>query len=83
MSANAILSRLRQFLLGLTGCLFVGTLVELVFTGHTQEPVQLIPFVRIRPTGRQCGVDSATAQDPARLARLHEPGGAGQPLRAV
>jgi hypothetical protein len=44
MSDSFILTRLRRFLLMLTGILFVGTLVELVFTGHTQEPVQWIPF---------------------------------------
>ena len=45
MSADVTLFRLRRFLLVLAEVLFAGTLVELVFTGHTQEPVQLIPFV--------------------------------------
>src|SRR5581483_6032332 len=45
MSDSLILARLRRFLLALTGFLFVGTLVELVFTGHTKELVQWIPFI--------------------------------------
>jgi len=45
MSDSAILMRLRIFLLLLSGFLFIGTLLELVFTGHTEEPVQWVPFV--------------------------------------
>ncbi len=44
MNTDTILFRLRRFLLALAGFLFVGTLVELAFTGHTKEPVQWIPF---------------------------------------
>jgi hypothetical protein len=44
MSDTLVLARLRLFLLGLAGFLFVGTLVELVFTGHTDEPIQWVPF---------------------------------------
>jgi hypothetical protein len=45
MNANLILYRLQRFLLGLSGFLFAGTLVELAFRNHTRELVQLIPFV--------------------------------------
>ena len=45
MTAETILHRLRLFLLALVGFLFVGTLVELVFTEHTDKPVQFVPFV--------------------------------------
>jgi hypothetical protein len=45
MSADIILFRLRRFLLVLAYFLFAGTLVELVFTGHTEEPAQFIPFI--------------------------------------
>lgn len=44
MSSDIIVQRLRQFLLGLAGFLFVGTLAELVFINHTQEPAQFVPF---------------------------------------
>jgi hypothetical protein len=44
MNADLVLFRLRRFLLALSGVLLLGTFVELVFTGHTKEPVQLIPF---------------------------------------
>jgi hypothetical protein len=45
MSAAAIDLRLRQFLLLLTALTLFGTLGELWLTEHTQEPLQLIPFV--------------------------------------
>jgi hypothetical protein len=45
MSAEVTLSRLRVFLLGLTAALLVGALVELVFSEHTAEPVQIVPFI--------------------------------------
>jgi hypothetical protein len=45
MNADTILSRLRRFLLALSSFLFMGTVVELSFSNHTKEPVQLIPFV--------------------------------------
>jgi hypothetical protein len=44
MNAELILSRLRSFLLALSGCLFAGTLFELIFINHTKDPVQWIPF---------------------------------------
>lgn len=44
MSADTTLMRLRSFLLGLSVFLLAGTLVELWFTDHMEEPVQLIPF---------------------------------------
>jgi hypothetical protein len=44
MNNDLVLFRLRRFLLMLAGVLFMGTLVELVFTNHTKEIVQLIPF---------------------------------------
>jgi hypothetical protein len=44
MNNDLVLFRLRRFLLMLAGVLFIGTLVELVFTNHTKEIVQLIPF---------------------------------------
>lgn len=44
MNNDIVLFRLRRFLLMLAGVLFVGTLVELAFTHHTKEIVQLIPF---------------------------------------
>jgi hypothetical protein len=44
MSDATVLSRLRQFLLGMSALLFVGALVELWLINHTEDPVQLIPF---------------------------------------
>ncbi len=45
MNADLILARLRRFLLGLSGFLLLGTLGELIAIQHTQEPLQLVPFV--------------------------------------
>jgi hypothetical protein len=45
MSADAVLSRLRVWLLLLAGGLFIGTLLELLLINHTESAVQLIPFV--------------------------------------
>jgi hypothetical protein len=45
MNADTILSRMRRFLLALSGFVFVGALVELSFSNHTRELVQWIPFV--------------------------------------
>ncbi len=44
MNNDLVLFRLRRFLLMLAGVLFIGTLVELVFTNHTKEIVQWIPL---------------------------------------
>ena len=45
MNDSVVLARLRRFLLALSAVLFAGTLVELIFTGHTKEPIQWLPFV--------------------------------------
>ncbi len=44
MNADNILLRLRRFMLALAGLLFLGTLTELFFIEHTEEPAQFIPF---------------------------------------
>jgi len=44
MSDASVLFRLRQFLLVMSALLFVGTLVELWLTDHSETFVQLIPF---------------------------------------
>jgi hypothetical protein len=54
MSAETTLAHLRRFLLSIAGVLFVGTLVELWFTNHMEEPAQWIPF-------GLCGVGLAAA----------------------
>ena len=43
MSADAVLARLRRFLLLLSGLLLAATVVELIFIGHT-DGIQLLPF---------------------------------------
>lgn len=43
MSADAILTRMRRFLLLLSGLLQAATVVELIFIGHT-DGIQLLPF---------------------------------------
>jgi hypothetical protein len=45
MSAETTLARLRRFLFALTVLLYAGTLVELLFTAHTKEPIQFLPFL--------------------------------------
>lgn len=45
MSAEAVLDRLRRFLLGIAAFMSVGTIVELALTEHWGDAVQLIPFV--------------------------------------
>jgi ABC-type transport system involved in multi-copper enzyme maturation permease subunit len=45
MNDSIILSRLRGFLLVFAGIILAGALVELIFSGHYEEPLQLIPFV--------------------------------------
>ena len=44
-STAEILRRLRRFLLLLTIALFAGALVELWLVGHTEDVIQLAPFV--------------------------------------
>lgn len=44
MSDSALLERTRVLLLGLSGMMFGATIVELVFAGHTDGFIQLIPF---------------------------------------
>jgi hypothetical protein len=44
MTAETILARLRSFLLWVAGGMFVGTVIELWLTEHTESLVQLIPF---------------------------------------
>lgn len=44
-STAEILRRLRRFLLLLTVSLFAGALVELWLVGHTEDVIQLVPFV--------------------------------------
>jgi uncharacterized membrane protein YeaQ/YmgE (transglycosylase-associated protein family) len=44
MELSTVEGRLRTFLLGMAGCLCVGTSVELLLADHTQTLVQLIPF---------------------------------------
>jgi hypothetical protein len=45
MNADRVLSRLRTWLLVLSAGLLLGTLLELFLINHTEDPVQLIPFV--------------------------------------
>jgi hypothetical protein len=44
MNSADVLARLRRFLLLFSALLFVGALIELWLTGHTENFVQLIPF---------------------------------------
>ena len=45
MSPELVNHRLRRFLFVLAGFIFIGSIVELALEGHTQSPVQWIPFV--------------------------------------
>lgn len=54
MSSERTLARLRRFLLLLTVGVCAGIALELAITGHTQSPVQLVPFVL-------CGLGALTA----------------------
>ena len=54
MGPADILSRLRRFLLVFSVLLFGGTVVELSLANHTEDAVQLIPFVL-------CGLGSVAA----------------------
>ncbi len=44
MSAELLVARFRQFLLGLTVFICVGLIAELALTGHYQQPMQFVPF---------------------------------------
>lgn len=44
-SAAEVLRRLRKFLLVLTVLLFAGALAELWLVGHTEDVIQLVPFM--------------------------------------
>ena len=44
MTDQNLLHRYRLFLLLLTGAIFMGVVVELWFTGHTESTLQFIPF---------------------------------------
>jgi hypothetical protein len=44
MNSEAILARLRQFLLVITAGIFVMTVLELTFVGHWNENIQFLPF---------------------------------------
>ncbi len=44
MSSEQILARLRRFLLLLSIGVCAGVIAELALTGHTQTPVQFVPF---------------------------------------
>ena len=45
MSPEVTLRRLRRFLLALSVVLLCGAVAELWFVEHTEDPVQLVPFV--------------------------------------
>jgi hypothetical protein len=44
MNSDAILARLRQFLLFITAGIFVMTATELIFVSHWNETIQFLPF---------------------------------------
>lgn len=44
MNSDAVLARLRQFLLFITAGIFVMTATELIFVGHWNETIQFLPF---------------------------------------
>jgi hypothetical protein len=44
MNSDAILARLRQFLLIISAGVFVMTVTELIFIGHWNETIQFLPF---------------------------------------
>ena len=45
MNEGLTLRRIRAFLHGLSGVLFVGTIVELLLVGHAEDLIQIVPFV--------------------------------------
>jgi hypothetical protein len=44
MNSDAILARLRQFLLIITAGIFIMTVIELIFVSHWHENIQFLPF---------------------------------------
>ena len=44
MNSDAILARLRQFLLLITGGIFITTIIELIFVSHWNQTIQYLPF---------------------------------------
>lgn len=44
MSSDNILARLRQFLLIISESVFIMTVIELVFLGHWNKTIQILPF---------------------------------------
>lgn len=62
MRAEVTLARLRRFLLALSVALLGGAVAELWFVEHTEDPVQLVPFVL-------CGLGAA-----AGIVALARPG---------
>lgn len=45
MSKRTVEAQFRRFLLVVAGSIFAGTVVELLFVGHDQSTIQLVPFV--------------------------------------
>ncbi len=45
MSTTLVDAHLRRFLLGLTAFIFIGTVIELWLSDHTNETLQWIPFI--------------------------------------
>lgn len=45
MTARRLEAQLRLFLLGLAAALCTGTVIELALTGHTEQPLQWVPFI--------------------------------------
>jgi amino acid transporter len=45
MNEHVLLQRLRTFLRWLAAALFAGTVAELLLAGHTDSPMQFVPFV--------------------------------------
>lgn len=45
MSERTVEASLRRFLLVVAGCVFAGTVVELLFVGHAESLIQLVPFM--------------------------------------
>ncbi|HMB92676.1 MAG TPA: hypothetical protein VKP65_17625 [Rhodothermales bacterium] len=45
MIERTVEASLRRFLLVVAGCVFAGTVVELLFVGHAESIIQLVPFV--------------------------------------
>jgi len=45
MTSKTVEERLRLFLLGLSGVMCLGAIVELWLAGHTQQLIQFLPFV--------------------------------------